>query len=124
MHDIDTFQTARLSARRVRESDFDDILRLHTDPRVMATLGGLRSEEQTRQYLRTSLEHWQRHGFGQWMFDDRASGDWVGRCGLRYCAIENADVAADEIELLYALRRILGPRTGQRNGAGGAAAGL
>ena len=121
MHGVDSFLTDRLAARRMRAGDFDDIYRLHTDPRVVATLGGPRSEEQTRDYLRTSLEHWDQHGWGQWIFeerifdergkfddggtiDDRHSGPLVGRCGLRHYAITGADVGPDEIELLYAVR--------------------
>ena len=43
----ETFRTERLLAERPREEHLGEIRRMHHDPRVMATLGGLRSDEQT-----------------------------------------------------------------------------
>jgi ribosomal-protein-alanine N-acetyltransferase len=78
---------------------------MHRDPRVMATLAppgapnGLLSDEQTRQFLRRHLEHWERYGYGLWAFRDRANGRFVGRAGL-----SNTHVGGhDEVELAYAL---------------------
>ena len=48
----ETFRTDRLLAERLREEHLGEIRRMHHDPRVMATLGGLRSDEQTARYLR------------------------------------------------------------------------
>ena len=79
---------------------------MHRDPKVMATLapagapnGGIRSEEETRQFLSGRLEHWERHGYGLWVFRDAADGRFVGRGGLH-----NTHVGGhDEVELAYAL---------------------
>ncbi len=46
------------------------------------------------------LAHWERHGFGVWMFRDPADGRLIGPCGLRYAKVEGQE----ERELLYALR--------------------
>lgn len=43
----ETFRTDRLLAERLREEHLGEIRRMHQDPRVMATLGGLRSDEET-----------------------------------------------------------------------------
>jgi [ribosomal protein S5]-alanine N-acetyltransferase len=72
---------------------------MHQDPSVMATLGGLRSDEQTRQFLRDNLRHWDRHGYGLWMFRAQADGRFVGRDGLRHVHVGGND----EVELAYAL---------------------
>ena len=99
---IDTFTTARLAATRRGEADYGDLRRLHQDPVAMATLsadGQPLAEEQTRASLRSSLEHWERHGFGVWTFRDRADGAFVGYCGLRRVVVEGRE----EVELLYAL---------------------
>jgi RimJ/RimL family protein N-acetyltransferase len=121
MHDVERFLTDRMAARRICAGDFEDIFRLHTDPRVVATLGGPRSDEQTREYLQACLVHWDQYGWGQWIFeqrmlddrgmldergrlDERAAGPLVGRCGLRHYAVSGADVGPDAIELLYAVR--------------------
>jgi ribosomal-protein-alanine N-acetyltransferase len=96
---IETFRTNRLSAERLRADHLGDLRRMHRDPRVMATLGGLRSEDQTCQFLRGNLEHWDRHGYGLWVFRDNEGGRFVGRGGLRHVPVGSAD----EVELAYAL---------------------
>jgi RimJ/RimL family protein N-acetyltransferase len=99
MEAITTFHTDRLIAARLRDADLDELCRMHQDPRVMATLGGLRSDDQTRQFLRDNLRHWDRHGFGLWMFRARADGRFVGRGGIRHVHVGGND----EVELAYAL---------------------
>jgi [ribosomal protein S5]-alanine N-acetyltransferase len=71
---------------------------MHRDAAVMATLGGPRSDERTREFLRRNLGHWTEHGFGLWLARSR-SGQFVGRGGLRHVHV--GGVA--EIELAYAL---------------------
>ena len=105
MHDVDAFRTSRLIAERLRADHFDALHRMHRDPRVMATLGGLRDAAKTRRWLRRNLGQWTRRGYGLWMFHahgDGAFGDraFVGRAGLRHLKIGGAR----EIELAYALR--------------------
>jgi RimJ/RimL family protein N-acetyltransferase len=93
--------TARLHGDRLRPEDFETLCALHRDPAVMATLGGVRSDERTQEYLGENLEHWDRHGYGLWIFRDRATGAFVGRGGLRRVTLEDAP----EIEVAYALAR-------------------
>jgi ribosomal-protein-alanine N-acetyltransferase len=96
---VDAFRTDRLLAVRLREEHIGEIQRIHLDPNVMATLGGLRSDEESAHYLRDNLDHWYRYGYGMWVFRDRAHGRFVGRAGLR-----NTHVGGnDEVELAYAL---------------------
>ena len=93
---VDAFRTDRLLAERLREEHLGEI---HRDPNVMATLGGLRSDEETDHYLRDNPDHWDRCGYGMWAFRDRADGRFVGRAGLG-----NTHVGGNnEVELSYAL---------------------
>jgi [ribosomal protein S5]-alanine N-acetyltransferase len=94
---IETFETSRLSAERLRERDLDEMARLHLDERVTATLGGVRSRAETREWLDANLEHWERHGYGLWVFRDREDGALVGRGGLHRYELEGVD----EVELGY-----------------------
>jgi ribosomal-protein-alanine N-acetyltransferase len=94
---IESFLTDRLGAERPRDDHLGDLCRMHQDPRVMATLGGLRSEEETRQFHLRNLDHWERHGYGIWMFQDRADRRFAGRGGLRRILVEGAQ----EVELAY-----------------------
>jgi RimJ/RimL family protein N-acetyltransferase len=98
---VPSLTTARLHGDRLRPEDFETLCALHRDPMVMATLGGVRSDEQTREYLAANLAHWDRHGHGLWIFRDCATGAFVGRGGLRHVTIEDAP----EIEVAYALAR-------------------
>jgi ribosomal-protein-alanine N-acetyltransferase len=65
----------------------------------MATLGGIRSDEETGLLLARNLEHWERHGFGLWVLRDENDGRFAGRAGLRHVRVGGAD----EVELAYAL---------------------
>ena len=76
------FETERLRAYRLQPEHFALLLAMHQDPVTMATLGGVRSEEQTRDYLRRFLAHWEENGFGMWLLYDREQ-QFVGRAALR-----------------------------------------
>jgi RimJ/RimL family protein N-acetyltransferase len=99
MESIITLHTDRLIAERLHLADLDELCRMHRDPSVMATLGGLRSDDQTQQFLRDNLRHWDQHGYGLWIFRDKADGRFVGRGGLRHVHVGGHD----EVELAYAL---------------------
>lgn len=96
---MDYFSTVRLNAERLQERHFDLLCRMHQNPRVMATLGGVRSAAQTREFLDTNLAHWEQHGYGLWIFTAKESGRFVGRGGLRHAVVGGGD----EVELAYAL---------------------
>jgi [ribosomal protein S5]-alanine N-acetyltransferase len=93
--------TERLAATRLRADDFDLLCELHRDPAVMATLGGVRSDERTRAFLAENLAHWDEHGFGLWLFRESATSAFVGRGGLRHVVLEGQS----EVEVTYALAR-------------------
>jgi RimJ/RimL family protein N-acetyltransferase len=100
MTSYDRFETARLAAERLRADHFDELHRLHQDPRVMATLGGLRDAAKDRRWLRRNLGQWTQRGYGVWILHDRESRAFVGRAGLRHLKI----AGLREIELAYTLR--------------------
>jgi RimJ/RimL family protein N-acetyltransferase len=65
----------------------------------METLGGLRSDDQTREYLEQNLAHWDRHGYGLWLLREAQSGAFVGRSAIRHLSVGGND----EVEIGYAL---------------------
>lgn len=99
MKSIENIETDRLIARRILPDDFLENDRMHQNPRVMATLGGFRSEVQTRQMLADHHDHWIRNGFGPWMWFSKADRQFVGRAGLKRSVVEGRD----EVEIGYAL---------------------
>jgi RimJ/RimL family protein N-acetyltransferase len=76
------FATARLRAYRLQPEHFALLLALHQDAPTMASLGGVRSEPETRDYMQRFLQHWEENGFGMWLL---YNGDqrFVGRAALR-----------------------------------------
>lgn len=99
MKSSDTFDTPRMRADRLVADDLSHIARMYADERVMATLGGVRTLEQVHSLVAAHVEHWERNGFGFWMFRDRTDGAFVGRAGLRRVHVGGRD----EVELGYAL---------------------
>ena len=87
MISIDTFNTARLVAERIRLADYDELCRMHRDPVTMATLGGVRSDDVTRTFVEEKLEHWETHGHGTWMFRARQGRGFIGRGLLEYIEV-------------------------------------
>lgn len=98
---LESIETPRLLGRRVREEDAAALRgALDADPRVMATLGGrVLTGEESRAAMERHLGHWDRHGFGLWVFAEREGGALVGRAGLQRYVVEGAD----EVGLLYHL---------------------
>jgi RimJ/RimL family protein N-acetyltransferase len=70
---------------------------MDTDETMMATLGGVRDEAASAEYLARNLEHWAEHGFGIWMLRDLEIGTMMGRAVLRHLEIDGVD----EVEVGY-----------------------
>lgn len=99
MKSIESISTPRLIGTRIQESDFETLCTFHSDPRVMATLGGVRSRALTARYLRGFVADWEKSGFGLWMFHRREDGAFVGRGGLKTITL----FGNQEVELGYSL---------------------
>jgi ribosomal-protein-alanine N-acetyltransferase len=97
MAELDRMETERLLGERLREEHFAYHRAMDTDRDVMATLGGVRSENETWAILRSGLDHWKRNGFGPWVFHARETGETVGGAALRRVEIEGRP----EVELGY-----------------------
>jgi RimJ/RimL family protein N-acetyltransferase len=99
MQIFETFYTKRLFAERLRFMHLNDLYRMHQNKQVMATLGGIRSDDETRLFILNNLYHWEQYGYGLWVFRDKINKQFVGRAGLRKTIVEGKN----EVELAYAL---------------------
>jgi [ribosomal protein S5]-alanine N-acetyltransferase len=91
-------ETLRLILRPMEPGDRNDLLRVFTDPRVMASFGDdLFTPEQMEQWLHRNLEHQESHGYGLFAVILKANGSLIGDCGLQQLEIEGAT----EVELGY-----------------------
>lgn len=97
--DLECRRTARLLLTRIGAGDLAHLCRMHRDPEVMATLGGVRSDAVSAEILTQLTAHWEEHGFGYWMARDPDSGAFVGRGGLRRVVLGGSA----EVEVGYAI---------------------
>jgi RimJ/RimL family protein N-acetyltransferase len=102
MKSIEAFETSRLTAGRFQDAHLAELCLISQNPRVMATLsadGGVLSTEETEDRLKKERLHWERHGFGLWVFHEKTGIRFVGRGGLRHVYV----AGHNEVELSYAL---------------------
>lgn len=89
-------ETPRLRGERIDSRHFDEICQLHRDPLVAAllTAGGRPVADQvTRERLERHTGHWERHGYGFWVFRAKDGGRFIGRGGLGHYEVEGEEMA-------------------------------
>jgi RimJ/RimL family protein N-acetyltransferase len=100
-----TARVTVLRAERPWQEHFALYRDLYADRAVGAALwpgqlGGPRSPAQAEELLAGDIAHWERRGFGPWLFFERTTGLFVGRGGLRVGRIAGSEC----VELFYAVR--------------------
>jgi ribosomal-protein-alanine N-acetyltransferase len=77
--------TERIRLERLAEAHRADMIRFYGDVRVMAIRKyGARDPAAAGRAVDVALDHWRDHGFGLYAARDKASGAFIGECGLRY----------------------------------------
>jgi RimJ/RimL family protein N-acetyltransferase len=75
--------TARLSMLPPGPEHIDDLIRLKADERVFGfMLHGVRTPERAAEELEDDMDFWQVRGYGTWSVFLRATGQFLGLCGL------------------------------------------
>ncbi|EKD48604.1 MAG: GCN5-related N-acetyltransferase [uncultured bacterium] len=97
MRQINSFTTNRVRARKITPGDIDDIASMYQNPEVMGTLGGEQTRAQAFEFLDMMLKHFDHYGFGYWIIEDKMSGAFMGRAGLKRILIDGVN----EITLGY-----------------------
>jgi RimJ/RimL family protein N-acetyltransferase len=94
-------ETERLMLRRLTMNDLDDLFALYHSPEVRKYYSeGIPSYAETKQELAWMINHcYARYGFGMWATIHKATGKFIGRCGLTPMDIEGHE----EIEVGYML---------------------
>ena len=83
MKNLDRFNTKMLRAERLQQEHFEFIHKMNRNEQIMAHLGGLRSLQQTSEYMKKNLAHWEQYGYGIWILRQRTTEILIGRGGLR-----------------------------------------
>ncbi len=112
---MSVLETERLILRRFLPGDLDELFALYCDPETRRFFPeGTLTREQTREELEWFLDgHPERPELGLWATIHKASGAFVGRCGLLPWTIEGRK----EVEVAYMIAR-----PWWRQGLGGEAA--
>ena len=75
--------TPRLALRRIAPCDIDLQMRHLNTPAVMAHLGGVKTREAIAEKHARTEALWEADGFGFAMLWERATGEFVGHCGIK-----------------------------------------
>ena len=92
-------QTERLAAEVIGPQHQEALEVMLGDPRVGATLGGVLSPARVAASITHLAAHFERYGYGLWVWREKATGEVVARGG-----IEHAHVGGrDEVEVAWAV---------------------
>ncbi len=75
-------ETERLRLREWREADHAAFAALLGDEESARFIGGACGPEDTWRRMATQMGHWQMRGYGSWVVEEKATGNWVGYSGL------------------------------------------
>jgi ribosomal-protein-alanine N-acetyltransferase len=94
-------ETERLLLRPMRADDIDDLLHIFSDPKVMASFGGILFERpQMERWVQRNLDHQAQYGYGLFSVIHKVDGCLIGDCGLEQMELGEAS----ETELGYDFR--------------------
>jgi RimJ/RimL family protein N-acetyltransferase len=94
-------ETERLRLRPMTPDDLDALLRIFTDPNVMAAFNTPPfNRGQMWRWLQRNLDHQTQHGYGLYALILKESGELIGDCGLEHLQVDGVNQA----ELGYDLR--------------------
>ncbi len=75
-------ETERLVLRKWEERDIDGMAEMNADPRVMEFFPSALSREESQKFLDRLIEKQEEFGFAVPVVEDKASGKFLGFCGL------------------------------------------
>jgi ribosomal-protein-alanine N-acetyltransferase len=94
-------ETNRMILRTMTKEDLDDLLLIFTDPKVMASFGGvLFDREKMEKWVQRNLDHQDRYGYGIFSVILKEKGELVGALGLHHMEVDGSP----EVELGYDFR--------------------
>jgi RimJ/RimL family protein N-acetyltransferase len=93
---FDALESERLRLRKFKESDFAPLLAFHNDPLTSSVYGAMSPGDVWRR-IAMGLGHWQLRGFGPFALEHKATGKYVGACGLWF------PVGWNDIEIGYGI---------------------
>lgn len=100
---MNILETQRLIVKPTSYENLDQVYTLFADPEVMRYVGrGVKTREETLDYLKKFINHYEKHGFGFGDVYEKESGLFVGRAGLIFLELKDDQ---PDIEVGYALHK-------------------
>ena len=96
-------ETNRLRLRTLRNEDLEDLLWVLGDPETMRFYPAPFTRQLVEEWIRDSINRYQRDGIGLWAVELKATGELVGDCGPAVRQV----LGAREIELGWHVNRAL-----------------
>ena len=81
--DVPTLDTDRLLMREFRGDDFEQMVGFYADP-ISRFYGGPCDRQEAWRKFAMYPGHWALRGFGPWALELKATGEYLGLCGLWY----------------------------------------
>ena len=81
-------ETERLILRRWKESDLEPFAAINQDPKVMATLGPLRTREETAQSIARIEKYFDEHGYGLYAAELKEPRTFIGFIGCQHLGFD------------------------------------
>jgi len=86
-------ETARLKLRLMKPSDLDGLLKIFSDPRVMASFDCEPfGREQMEGWMRRNLGHQDQYGYGLFSVILKSEDLLIGNCGLEHMTVDGEQV--------------------------------
>ena len=95
--------TPRLTFREMGADDLEDMAALLGDPQVMRHYSHPKSRQEALAWIAWNQRLYRDHGFGLWLLTLRATGEFVGDCGLTPQQVDGVT----ELEVGYHVRAAL-----------------
>lgn len=74
--------TERLILRKMKQEDASHLLQIFSDPEAMRYYPSTKNENETREWINWTLNNYVNYGVGLWIVEDKATGDFLGQCGI------------------------------------------
>lgn len=96
-------ETERLTLRRYRLGDLDDLAPILGDAETMRFYPAPKTREEARQWIERNLRRYEQDGFGLWAMVLKETGEFAGNCGLVAQVVDERE----EVEIAWHVKRSL-----------------
>jgi RimJ/RimL family protein N-acetyltransferase len=79
---VPVLETERLRMREWREADLPAFIAFYADGATRRFLTAPSTPGEAWRRIALQVGHWALRGYGAWALEEKASGQWVGYCGL------------------------------------------